>query len=233
MKREIILDIETTGLKPEQGHRIIEICGMEIVNGIKTGNIFHKFINPERDVPQEAYAVHGIDTEFLKDKEKFLDIASEFTNFILNSTLVIHNAKFDVGFLNYELQKISHPTIDFANVLDTLAIARKKFPGSPVSLDALCKRFKISLSKRDKHGALIDVELLHEVYKNLVDDRLLIQKEQHKLEEKELYEVKKIHKAYKEAREYKVSLDEKEAHANFLKKIKDPIWYKILERIEN
>lgn len=233
MKREIILDIETTGLKPDQGHRIIEICGMEVINGIKTGNVFHKYINPEREVPQEAFAIHGISTDFLKDKDVFSKVASEFIEFIKEAVLIIHNAKFDIGFLNYELQKLSHDIISFSNVIDTLAIARKKFPGSSVSLDALCKRFKISLAKRDKHGAMIDVELLHEVYKNLVEDRLLIQKGQNNLKKIEITEVKIAKKAYKKAREYRSSLEEIEAHAQFLKKIKNPIWFKIAEKIEN
>ncbi len=226
MKREIILDIETTGLRPEQGHKIIEICGMEIIDGVKTGQIFHKFINPQRDVPYEAFAIHGISTEFLSDKEIFSTVALSFIEFIKEATLVIHNAKFDVGFLNYELKNLSYPIISFDNVLDTLVIARKKFPGSPASLDALCKRFKISLSKRDKHGALIDVELLHEVYKNLVEDRLLIKNENQKKDSGAIakIDIEKINKIYKEPREFKCSNEELQSHVEFIKKLKDPIW---------
>jgi DNA polymerase-3 subunit epsilon len=226
MKREIILDTETTGLKPEQGHKLIEICGMEVINGMKTGQVFHKFINPQRDVPYEAFRIHGISTEFLMDKQKFHEIALEFVEFIKDSTLIIHNAKFDVGFLNYELSRLSHPIISFDNVVDTLAMARKKFPGSPANLDALCKRFKISLSKRDKHGALIDVELLYEVYKNLIDDRLLIKPEIQNKEEEAVVsaEIENNNKQYREPRKYLISANEIEGHAEFLKKIKEPIW---------
>ena len=229
MIREIILDIETTGLRAEQGHKIIEICAMEVVNGIKTGNIFHKFINPERLVPYEAFSIHGISTEFLLDKEKFAEIAEDFLDFIKEDTLVIHNSKFDVGFLNYELKNLSYQTIDFKNVLDTLVIARKKFPGSSVSLDSLCKKFKISLANREKHGALIDVELLYEVYKNLIDDRLLIKEENKNKEElvtKKLL-VEKRDKLFKSPRKYECSIEEIESHIEFIKSIKDPIWNNI------
>ncbi|MEK6734689.1 MAG: DNA polymerase III subunit epsilon [Pseudomonadota bacterium] len=222
MKREIILDTETTGLKPEQGHRIIEICGMEVINGIKTGNFFHTFINPQREVPYEAFSIHGISTEFLLDKKIFSEIAHEFLEFIKGSTLVIHNARFDVNFLNHELKTLSHPLISFDTVIDTLAVARKKFPGSPASLDALCKRFKINLSKRDKHGAMIDVELLYEVYKNLVEDRLLIKTNEKT--EKNLESLNLKEKKYKEPRKYECSAEELFAHTELLKKIKEPIW---------
>ena len=229
MIREIILDIETTGLRADQGHKIIEICAMEVINGIKTGDIFHKFINPERSVPYEAFSIHGISTEFLLDKEKFPEIAKDFLDFIKEDKLVIHNAKFDVGFLNYELHNISYQTIDFKNVLDTLVIARKKFPGSSVSLDSLCKRFKISLSNRDKHGALIDVELLYEVYKNLIDDRLLIKEDNKNTEAlvKKNLIVEKREKVFRSARKYECSVEELEDHINFIKNIKEPIWNNI------
>jgi len=222
VKREIILDIETTGLYPEQGHKIIEICCMEIINGIKTGEIFHVFINPERDVPNEAFAIHGISTEFLLDKQKFSQISLSFLDFIKDAKLVIHNAKFDVGFLNYELKALGHKIIDFSEVIDTLIIARKKYPGSPASLDALCKRFKVSQhAKRDKHGALIDVELLYEVYKNLVDDYKLIKA--NKSEDNNNFKIEK-NRTYKEPRIYNCSPEELENHEKFLKQIKEPIW---------
>lgn len=226
MIREIILDIETTGLRADQGHKIIEICAMEVINGIKTGNIFHKFINPERSVPYEAFSIHGISTEFLLDKEKFFEVAKSFLDFIKEDTLVIHNAKFDVGFLNYELNNISYQTIDFKNVLDTLVIARKKFPGSSVSLDSLCKRFKISLASRAKHGALIDVELLYEVYKNLIEDRLLIKEDKKNNEDivtKSLL-IEKTNKIFRSPRKHNCSIEELKAHIEFIKNIKEPIW---------
>lgn len=226
MDRIIILDTETTGLKPEQGHKLIEICAMEVIDGIKTGEIFHSFINPQRDVPPEAFNVHGISTEFLLDKEIFSNIALKFIKFIENSTLVIHNAKFDLSFLNHELKNLSYPTISFDNVIDTLTIARKKFPGSPASLDALCKRFKISLEKRDKHGALIDVELLFEVYKQLVGDRSLIKMGYQKniVEKESQQDILNSNKIYKESRKFTCSIEELESHEMFLNKIKNPIW---------
>jgi len=162
--REIVLDTESTGLDYKQGDRIIEIGCIELINKIKTNNYFHTYINPERGVSQGAYNVHGISTEFLKNKPLFTDIARDFFSFIKDSTLIIHNARFDIGFINNEFQMIGMPKISMSNVVDTLTIARKKFPGSPASLDALCKRFSISLDKRDKHGALVDAELLAMVY---------------------------------------------------------------------
>ncbi len=221
MKREIILDTETTGLKPEEGHKLIEICAMEVVDGVKTGNIFHTYINPKRDVPEGAFKVHGISTEFLLDKKVFSEIAAEFVEFIKDSTLVIHNAKFDVGFLNYELKELGHPLINLNEVVDTLSLARRKFPGSPANLDALCKRFKISLSKRDKHGAIIDVELLYEVYLHLLEKHLLI-KTENDVENKAKGVI--IKKEFREARNYNASKEELEAHAEFVKTIKEPIW---------
>lgn len=225
MKRLIILDTETTGLSPQQGHKLIEICGMEVINGVKTGEIFHTYINPERDVPQPAFAVHGISTEFLQDKSLFSAIAPRFVEFIKEATLVIHNAKFDVGFLNYELKQHGHPLINYDNVIDTLLIARKKFPGSPANLDALCKRFKVSLDKREKHGAIIDVELLYEVYRHLIEDHLLIKtnKSNEKETNKDLRAMN-APKAFRESRKFTNSKEELEEHLMFLKKIKAAAW---------
>lgn len=221
MKRLIFLDTETTGLKPEEGHRLIEICGMEVIDGAKTGEVFHTFLNPEREVPYEAFAIHGIASEFLLDKALFSAIAPKFIEFIKDATLVIHNARFDVGFLNYELKKLGHPMISHDNVIDTLVMARKKFPGSPANLDALCKRFKISLAKREKHGAMIDVELLYEVYRNLTGDNLLIKAAEKEIKQQEM---KKKDRIFRESRNYSVSAAELEAHNEFIKKIKQPIW---------
>ncbi len=162
--REIILDTETTGLNPAQGHRIIEIGCVEVLNKIKTGKIFHFHINPERDVPNEAFKIHGISTEFLKDKPLFKDIAGQFMEFIADSTLVIHNAPFDMKFINAELKAIDYELLDIHRALDTLLLARKKYPGAPASLDSLCKKFKINTAHRTKHGALLDSELLYDVY---------------------------------------------------------------------
>lgn len=166
--RELCLDIETTGLDPRSGHRIIEIACVELVNKVKTGNFFHTYINPRREVPNEAFAIHGISTEFLQDKPIFDHVAHKFLDFIKDATLVIHNAAFDTKFLNYELGVLGLPTLDMTKVVDSLTIARTKFPGSPASLDALCRRFNVDLSKRTKHGALLDTELLCEVYIELM-----------------------------------------------------------------
>ncbi len=223
-KRLIILDTETTGLKPEQGHKLIEICAMEVINGVKTGEMFHSYLNPQRDVPYEAFKIHGISAEFLADKDTFAQVAVRFVDFIKEGTLVIHNARFDVGFLNYELKNLGHPTINLNEVIDTLAIARKKFPGSPANLDALCKRFKVNLSKRDKHGAVIDVELLYEVYKYLSEDHLLIKTEKKEGADASIKVAISPDKPYKEPRLYSCSTQELEDHLEFLKSIKDPLW---------
>lgn len=169
--REIVLDTETTGLDPAKGDRIVEIGAVELVNHIATGRSFHAYINPERDVPAEAEAVHGLSTAFLKDKPLFATVASEFIAFIASDTLVIHNASFDVGFLNAELDNLGHPPILPERVIDTLHIARQKHPMGPNSLDALCKRYGVDNSKRSKHGALLDSELLAEVYLELIGGR--------------------------------------------------------------
>ncbi len=170
-EREIILDTETTGLDPKSGHRIIEIGALEMYNRVLTGNEFQTYINPQRDVPMEAYRVHGIGTDFLKDFPLFEEIAESFLDFIGDSKLVIHNAPFDIKFLNYELSRVKRISIDTKNVIDTLPMARKKFPGAKVNLDALCRRFKIDNTARTKHGALVDCELLAEVYVELTGGR--------------------------------------------------------------
>jgi DNA polymerase-3 subunit epsilon len=166
--REIVLDTETTGLDPKQGHRIIEIGCIELVNYVPSGREFHQFINPERDVPEDAQQVHGITNAFLADKPSFSEVADPFLAFIADSTLVIHNASFDVGFLNAELVQVPRDPIPFDRVVDTLALARRKHPAGPNSLDALCKRYRIDLSERSKHGALLDSELLARVYMELI-----------------------------------------------------------------
>ena len=165
--REIVLDTETTGLDPFSGHRLVEIGCVELINHIRTGNHFHIYLNPERDMPREAENVHGLSAEFLKDKPLFSTVASSFLEFIGDSPLVIHNAGFDLKFLNAELDAQGLPAIDFARAIDTVIMARKKFPGSPANLDALCKRFNVDTSTRTKHGALVDAELLAEVYLEL------------------------------------------------------------------
>lgn len=169
--REIVLDTETTGLNPRGGDRVVEIGGVEMVNRVLTGNVFHAYINPERDMPREAFDVHGLSAEFLSDKPKFIAVADAFLDFIAGDTLVIHNATFDVGFLNAELERLGRPFITTDRVVDTIALARRKHPGSKAGLDALMARYGIDGSRRVKHGALLDAELLAEVYIELLGGR--------------------------------------------------------------
>jgi DNA polymerase-3 subunit epsilon len=169
MAREIILDTETTGLDVRSGHRLIEIACIELEDFVPTGQSFHRYIHPERDIEAEAQSVHGISLEFLKDKPTFADpdVCEAFLEFVGDARLIAHNAPFDSGFVNFELERVSRPTIPQARWVDTAAMARKRFPGMHNSLDALCKRFRISLSEREKHGALIDCRLLAQVYLEL------------------------------------------------------------------
>ncbi len=163
--RSIALDLETTGLNPKEGHKIIEIGCVELVNNFPTGKVWQKYINPKRHMPEEAFKVHGLSEDFLSDKPFFAEVAQNFLEFIKDSTLIIHNSQFDLKFLNHELEMINHNTIDLNKnkIVDTIDIARKLFPGQSVSLDALCKRYKINI-ERKKHGALLDAELLTEVF---------------------------------------------------------------------
>jgi len=169
--REIVLDTETTGLSVKDGHRIVEIGCIELDNLIPTKKIFHFYLNPERKVSEEAFKVHGYSDDFLSDKKKFSEVADEFLEFIEDKKIIIHNAEFDIGHLNNELQIAGKEKITKINIVDTLDIARNKFPGSAISLDALCKRFRIDNSKREKHTALVDCELLSKVYINLLDQK--------------------------------------------------------------
>ncbi len=168
---EIFLDTETTGLSFRDGHRIVEIACIETKDLIPTNKFFHKLINPKRDVPDEAFKIHGFSHDFLSTKQTFDQVADEFLNFVKGKKIIIHNASFDFGFLNNELGKIKKQLINKKDVIDSLEVARNKFPGVSNSLDALCKRFNIDLSKRKKHNALLDCELLREVYINLLDAR--------------------------------------------------------------
>ena len=169
--REIVLDTETTGLDPDQGDRIVEIGAVELLNHMPTGRTFHHYINPERDMPQEAFDVHGLGTEFLRDKPRFSGIVNDFLEFISDARLVIHNAAFDMKFINAEFGWLRLPALPWERAVDTLAIARRRFPGSPASLDALCRRFGIDNSSRTLHGALLDSEILAEVYLELIGGR--------------------------------------------------------------
>ena len=168
---EVVLDTETTGLSVAKGHRIVEIGCIELKNQLPTNKTFHCYLNPQRKVSEDAIKVHGYTDEFLADKKKFFDVVDDFLKFIQNKKLVIHNAEFDISHINNELKLIGKPTISKDNVIDTLDIAREKFPGSSISLDALCKRFRIDNSRRKFHTALIDCELLSNVYINLTDQK--------------------------------------------------------------
>jgi DNA polymerase-3 subunit epsilon len=168
---EVILDTETTGLSITQKHRIVEIGCIELKNQIPTNKIFHEHLNPQRSISEEAYKIHGYSDEFLSDKKTFAEIAESFLDFIKDKKIIIHNAAFDLSFLNYEFGLINKKKINNNNVIDTLTIAQQKYPGSSNSLDALCKRFNIDNSKREKHNALIDCQLLKEIYINLIDQK--------------------------------------------------------------
>ncbi len=169
--REIVLDTETTGLDPTQGHRIVEIGAVELWNQMPTGKTYHQYINPQRSMPEEAFAVHGLSEAFLSDKPIFEKIAQEFLDFVQHSKMVIHNASFDMRFLNHELSNLNLRTLPNDQAIDTLMIARRKFPGASVSLDSLCRRFNIDNSMRTLHGALLDSEILAEVYLELTGGR--------------------------------------------------------------
>jgi DNA polymerase-3 subunit epsilon len=219
--REIVLDTETTGLSHKDGHRIVEIGCIELWNCIPTGKHYHTYINPERPMSIGATQVSGITTEFLAPFPVFEKIASDFLNFIQDSTLVIHNAPFDMGFLNAELSRLNLTLLEMRNVVDTVGLARRKFPGSPANLDALCKRFQIDLSKRKKHGALLDAELLSHVYLELMGGR------QRKIE----IEDSKTQEEQKPAlvrgfpkRKYTIVQDEEKQHEVFLASISNALW---------
>jgi DNA polymerase-3 subunit epsilon len=169
--REIVIDTETTGLDPRNGDRIVEIAAVELVNHLPTGKVFHYYLNPERAMSEDAFAIHGLSTDFLADKPRFGEIGQSFIQFIDGARLVIHNAEFDLAFLNAELGRLSLTALGRDRAIDTLALARQKFPGAPASLDALCRRFAIDNSARAKHGARLDAELLSEVYLELIGGR--------------------------------------------------------------
>ena len=209
---EVFLDTETTGLSFKDGHKIVEIACIETNDLIPTGNIFHKLINPKRNMPNEAFKVHGFSEDFLKDKETFDEIADDFLNFIKNKKIIIHNAPFDLSFLDGELRLSQKEKINKRLVIDSLDIARNKFPGTSNSLDALCKRFNIDLSRRTKHNALLDCELLREVYINLLDVKEPKFNLSNNFSEQSISKVKDYEK-----KKVKISEDELEKHKNFLK----------------
>ncbi len=222
--REIVLDTETTGFKPEEGHRLVEIGCVELVNHVPTGERFHVYINPERDVPADAVAVHGLTTEFLADKPVFNDVAAAFVAFIGDAPLVIHNAAFDMAFLNWELKIAGHPVMPRERAIDTLLMARQKFPGAPATLDALCKRFGVDNSNRTLHGALLDAQLLAEVYLELRGGRqagLALATGPAAPGGKAAV---RIDRPLRAARPHAPSAEELAAHAELLTKLKNPLW---------
>jgi DNA polymerase-3 subunit epsilon len=235
--REIVLDTETTGLEPSEGHKLIEIGCVEVVNQIPTGKTYHQYINPERDVPAEAVAVHGLTEEMLKKEPVFSQIYADFLDFIGDAQLVIHNAEFDMKFINFELEEVGHKPLSMKRVTDTLKIAREKFPGSPASLDALCRRFDIDNSDRELHGALLDSELLAEVYLELMGGRqhglVLDINGASSVSDKRKGKnavaagrsiVDDGSKNYREPRNYELSEEEKQLHQKMLEEITDPVW---------
>lgn len=223
--REITFDTETTGMDPNTGHRIVEIGCIELVDKIRTGNFFHAYINPEREVPKAATAIHGLSDEFLADKPVFAKVAKEFLEFIGSDRLVIHNAAFDMKFINYELERAGQKHIEYHRTVDTLVMARKKFPGAKASLDALCTRYGIDLSRRDKHGALLDAELLADVYLELLGGAQGMMKlESTESEQTAVAFDTKRKRPLRERRNFPVSEEELAAHAEFLKKIKNAMW---------
>ncbi len=223
--REIVLDTETTGFKPEEGHRLVEIGCIELVNHLATGERFHVYLNPERDMPPEAFAVHGLSSEFLADKPLFNDVAADFVAFIGDAPLVIHNAAFDMHFLNWELKIAGHPVMPKDRAIDTLLMARQKFPGSPATLDALCKRFGVDNSNRTLHGALLDAQLLAEVYLELLGGRQTgLSFAGSPASKSGPTGPVRIDRPFREARVFAVSDEETAAHAEMLKKIKNPLW---------
>ena len=221
--REIVLDTETTGLDPFSGDRIVEIGCVELINHVPTGKTYHQYINPERSISQEVIDVHGLTEEFLSDKPKFAEIADDFLKFVGNdSKFVIHNAAFDMKFLNAELSWCGREALSFDRVIDTLIMARQKFPGSRVNLNELCKRYNISLECRTLHGALLDSELLAQVYIELIGGKepgLVFNKKEEKQEVN-----LKVERVFRPARVFEVAPEELEAHATFIKKIKNNLW---------
>jgi DNA polymerase III subunit epsilon len=220
--REIVLDTETTGFRQNDGDRIVEIGCLELVNHVATGNNYHQYINPERDMPVEAFGVHGLSEEFLSDFPVMADVMESFLEFIGDDTpLVIHNAEFDMRFINAELNHLGMTPLPMSRSIDTVRMAREKFPGAPASLDALCRRFSIDNASRTLHGALLDAELLAEVYLELIGGRQTgFELDQNKVSEA----VASQETQRREPRLYTASNAEKAAHATFLEKIKDPLW---------
>lgn len=227
--REIVLDTETTGMDPVRGDKLVEIGCVELMNHLPTGNTYHVYINPERDIPAEATAVHGITNERVANEPVFGEIVGGFLDFIGDARLVIHNAEFDMKFINSELKTFGFPSIDHRRVLDTLRMAREKFPGSPANLDALCRRFGIDNSSRTFHGALLDSQLLAEVYLELLGGRqrgLAIGPVVESREGQAAIEENVPERVFRAARDFPASAEENDAFEKMLDGMKEPLWRK-------
>jgi len=235
MTRELVLDTETTGLDHEDGHRIIEIGIVELENYLPTGNYFHYYLNPERDSDKKAQEIHGLSGEFLKDKPKFSEIADEFINYISDSKIIIHNASFDVGFLNAELARCNMKELDHDKIIDTLVLAKQKFIGQSVSLDSLCKKYNIDLTGREIHGAIKDAKLLASVYLELIGGRQskldfeTITDKISSADEERLFNLDEYYKnmSLKKVNHSKINEEDYRLHLKSIQTIKNSIWEKI------
>ena len=224
--RSIVLDTETTGLDPQEGHRIVEIGCLELHNHLPTGKTYHVYLNPQRVMPVEAFRVHGLSDEFLADKPLFSDIVDEFLDFVQDTPLVIHNAKFDMKFLNAELKSVNRSILPMERAIDTLMMAKKKFPGAMANLDALCRRFNIDNSNRTLHGALLDAQLLAEVYLELMGGRQSafgLETSQQTTLSRETVSQEEVLQV-QPPRSHEPLEKERDAHASFLDKLKNPLW---------
>ena len=230
--RQIVLDTETTGLRPSEGHRVIEIAAIEIVDYLPTGSTYQQYINPQRDVPESSFKVHGLSYEFLKDKPLFENIVNKFLEFVGNDPIIAHNVDFDIGFLNYELNSCGKESLNNEKI-DTVSIAREKFPGQSVSLDALCKRFAIDNTQREKHSATVDTELLARVYIELMDARELSLDLNNSVEVKNSPVTFNTEKIKNRKLPSRLSEKEKELHQSFIQTLgKNSIWNKISQSSE-
>ena len=235
MVREIVFDTETTGLDPKSGDKLVEIGAVELINHMPTGVTYHQYINPEREVPEDAYKVHGLNLEFLKDYPTFRDIAKEWMDFVGDDgILVAHNASFDMSFINHELQGCGYPVYEWDRVIDTLEIARQKFPHSKVNLDALCKRFGVDNTSRTLHGALLDAQLLAEVYLELLggqEPSMQLGENAHRDSAvAKTVSVQSLKRQFRPARDFPLSAEDLAAHEDFMtNKIKDSVWNASLE----
>ena len=226
MLREIVFDTETTGFNYDSGDRMIEIGAVELINHLPTGRIYHQYINPEREVPEEVVKVHGLTYDFLKNYPKFAEVAQDFIDFVGDDgILVAHNASFDINFINYELKHKGFKVFTWDKVVDTLEIARNKFPGSRNNLDALCKKFNIDNSTRTKHGALLDAELLAKVYLELLGGAEPSMELRHKETVQNAVQEFEVKKTYREPRKFPLTEEENALHTEFLtSKIKNAVW---------